>query len=555
MSAHKVIKGQNKITMGTAFSLVWLILAPEKQYMVLAMVYGVAISLLTLAVPISVQMLIDTVANTAMIRPVIVLSVVLFILLLISGVLTAARIHVMEMFGRRIYARLTGDIALQSVHAKAAFFDGTDRADLINRYFDIMTLQRRVPLVLSGAFAIFLQSIIGFIVVSLYHPALLAFNIALIVLLTLTALLWGPRAIRRVIELSHAKYNTGACLQGIVAAGDFFKSSRHVDYVYNRVEQQTSNYIDASIRFFGPSFGQSLALLLLYALSSATLLGLGGVLVIEGQLTLGQLVAAELIMSAIFVGIAQFTSYLEAIYDIFAACEELSLVYGIPHQRARERTELDAGGEELCFHDVTMPGTSKQLSLRLPGGSISSLVMEKSADRRRIINYLKGYQQPEQGHITLGGHDLREFDSHDLRDRIVVIDRQSLIQCRIIDLLKLAAPEADRADFWDMLQITGVDKVIRQLPDGLDTWLTSRGRPLSGFDTMRLKLTAAMLAGAKVIVLPELDDLLSDEDYENIVSYLRTRGDISLVCLTQRRRNIDFDEVMDVDAYKSEAAQ
>ena len=555
MNANNVDNSKQKVTLGQAFALVWLILAPEKRYMFMALIYVAAISLLTLAVPISVQMLIDTVANTAMIRPVIVLSVVLFLLLVVSGILTAARIHVMEMFGRRIYARLTGDIALQSVHAKAAFFDGTDRAELINRYFDIMTLQRRVPLVLSGAFAIILQSIIGFTVVSLYHPMLLAFNLALIVLLTLTALIWGPPAIRRVIELSHAKYNTGASLQGIVAASDFFKTSRHMNYVYERVEQQTKDYIDASIRFFGPSFGQSLALLLLYALSSATLLGLGGVLVIEGQLTLGQLVAAELIMSAIFVGIAQFTTYLEAIYDIFAACEELSLVYGIPHQRRRDLTQLDSDGEELWFHDVAMPGSAEQLSLRLPGGSISSLVMESSGDRRRIINYLKGYQQPEQGHITLGAHDLREFDGHDLRDRIVVIDRQSLIQCRIIDLLKLAAPEADRADVWAMLQITGVDHVVRQLPDGLDTWLTSRGRPLSGFDTMRLKLAAAMLAGAKVIVLPELDDLLSDEDYENIVGYLRSRGDISLVCLTQRRRNIDFDEIVDVDAYKTEAAQ
>ena len=185
--------------------------------MALALIYGVAISLLTLALPISVQMLIDTVANTALVRPVIILAVMLFLLLFISGILTSARIHVMEMFGRRIYARLTGDIALQAVQAKAAFFDGTDRGELINRYFDIMTLQKLVPIVVTGAFAIFFQSVIGFSVVSLYHPILLAFNIALIILLVLIAIIWGPKAIHQAMELSRTKYNTATSLQSIVS--------------------------------------------------------------------------------------------------------------------------------------------------------------------------------------------------------------------------------------------------------------------------------------------------------------------------------------------------
>ena len=88
----------------------------------------------------------------------------------------------------------------------------------------------------------------------------------------------------------------------------------------------------------------------------------------------------------------------------------------------------------------------------------------------------------------------------------------------------MSAPKAGRSDLWEILKITGVDQIIRKLPDGLETWLTTRGRPLSGFITMRVKLSAAMLSEAKVIVLPELDGLLSDIDYENIVNYLQKIG-------------------------------
>lgn len=130
------------------------------------MIYGVAFSGLTLAAPIAVQMLIDSIANTALVRPLIVLSVLLFGMLVISGVLSALREYLMELYGRRVHARLMADFSLRAVYAQAPFFENRKREVLFHRYFDIMTLQRNVPELLIGAFAIFLQSIIGFIVVS-----------------------------------------------------------------------------------------------------------------------------------------------------------------------------------------------------------------------------------------------------------------------------------------------------------------------------------------------------------------------------------------------------
>lgn len=77
------------------------ILGPEKHFYVLAIIYGLGISLLSLATPISVQMLINTVANTGLTTPLVVLSLSLFVLLLTAGALNAMRIHLMDIFGRR----------------------------------------------------------------------------------------------------------------------------------------------------------------------------------------------------------------------------------------------------------------------------------------------------------------------------------------------------------------------------------------------------------------------------------------------------------------------
>lgn len=317
------------------------ILAPERPWLVLAIVHGIGIGLLTLAVPVSVQMLIDTVANTARLQPVIVLAVALFVLLLLSGLLTGLRTWLMELYGRRLYARLTAEIALRSVHAESDFFDRQERAGLINRYFDIMTLQKRVPFVLTGGFAIVFQAAIGFTLVSFYHPALLAFNLALIALLALIWAIWGRRAVRTGIERSHAKYATADWLETIAAAGKTRLHERDRQHALLKTDRLTGAYIDASIAHFAPGFAQSLSLLLLYGLASAALLGLGGWLVIAGQLSLGQLVAAELILSAIFVGFARLGVYLDAFYEIVAACDELDLIHAIPVKATTIGTSAD----------------------------------------------------------------------------------------------------------------------------------------------------------------------------------------------------------------------
>lgn len=126
-----------------------LLLQPDRSFYSLAVVYTVAISLLTLAVPISVQTLISTVANTALLQPVIVLSTMLLALLLLSGLITALRTYVMELFRRRVYSRLSSEIVLRTLNSRNLFFEENDRRSLYNRYFDIMTLQKTIPSLLA----------------------------------------------------------------------------------------------------------------------------------------------------------------------------------------------------------------------------------------------------------------------------------------------------------------------------------------------------------------------------------------------------------------------
>jgi putative ABC transport system ATP-binding protein len=208
----------------------WLkdILWPEKNYFWLAIIYGVGIALLGLAVPISVQLLINSIANTALPVPLFILSAILFGLLVVSGLLSVLRIHLMEMYRRRFMARLVADVTVRAINAADPFFQDDRRIDLFNRYFELVNMQKAVPSLLIGGFTVFLAMVVGFVVTSFYHPFFLAFNLVLIALLYAVWAIWSKGAMKTSIILSHEKYNAAHFLETVGASNGFYKSARHI---------------------------------------------------------------------------------------------------------------------------------------------------------------------------------------------------------------------------------------------------------------------------------------------------------------------------------------
>ncbi|MFT6011906.1 MAG: putative ABC transport system ATP-binding protein, partial [Candidatus Azotimanducaceae bacterium] len=346
------------------------LIAPESGYFKAAIVYGIAISLLTLAVPIAVQTLVNTVANIASTRAVLILSGLLLVMLVLSGALNALRTHVMEMYERKIYARLMSEISLKAILAPHSVFEGRQNSTITQRYFEIMTLQKNIPSLLIDGFALLLQLLVGFTLVSFYHPVLFVFNLVVMLFIYLIWRIWGADAKRTAIQLSAAKYASAKWLSDLTAAHEFFKSSRHMDYAGRTTETLIGNYVNEHRQHFKYTFTQNIAFLALYALASAGLLGLGGWLVVRGELSLGQLVAAELIMSAVFVGISQFTIYLKMYYELFGAADKIGQILALPQEVLHEDQDLlPADGTLQCKDlELSHQGELVNLSFSIESG-------------------------------------------------------------------------------------------------------------------------------------------------------------------------------------------
>ncbi len=501
------------------------ILWPEKNYFWLAIIYGLGIALLGLATPISVQLLINSIANTALPVPLFTLSLMLFGLLVLSGLLSVLRIHLMELYRRRFMARLVADLTMRVINAADPFFQDDRRFDLFNRYFELVNMQKAVPSLLIGGFTIVLGMVVGFIVTSFYHPFFLAFNLVLIALLWAVWAIWSRGAMKTSINLSHEKYNAAHFLETIGASNGFYKSARHIDYALDGAERVTANYVKAHAAHFAYQFPQTIAFYLLYAAASAGLLALGGWLVIQEQLSIGQLVAAELILSGVFAGMNSLYSYLDDWYDLVASIEELSLLYGLKQEPPASKGLAPPQGGALAMNRVrvNLPIGRAELNLTIPQGS--RLVCQGVPGmEREFADLLKRLDQPESGLITLGGVDIALMDPLALRSDVMVLDRASIVESTIADYLQLANPARNAADQMAALRLVGLEDRIALLPDGIHTRLSSTGAPFSVAKMMQLKLAAAILSEPRLLVMSPLFDTLTLSRLKAVFAHFRARN-------------------------------
>lgn len=512
------------------------VLGPDAGLIRLALLYGAAISLLSLATPISVQLLINSVANTALPAPLITLAGILFTLLLISGVLSAFRVHFLALFERRFFARLVAEITLRAVHAQNPFFVDSRRGDLFNRFFDTVVVQKSLTSLLIGGFSIVLQSLVGLIVTSFYHPFFLAFNAVLVLLVVVIWRVWAPASLRTAVTKSHTKHATAHWLNSVGGSNGIYKSSRHMAFAIERSEAMTASYVDCHRSHFRHTFGQTIALLLLFALASAGLLALGGWLILRGELSIGQLVAAELILSGVFYGIAQLGTYLETFYDMAASLEELSLFWDVPQEAAPDGNAPAPPDGAIRLRDVRHAG--HVFDFELESGAQVGVIAAPGVERS-LVRLLKRLELPEAGLVSVGGADLGSFDMYRLRSDVIVLDRPTIVEMTLREYLGLSAPGRPEA-MLEALELVGLAHRIGDLPGGLDATLSSSGWPLSVGETMALKLAGALLARPRVLMLSPLFDMLPPARLDAVLEHLRPHG-TTILQFTERPEGLARD--------------
>jgi ABC-type bacteriocin/lantibiotic exporter with double-glycine peptidase domain len=512
----------------------WELLKLERDDAWVAVVYAAGVGLLSIATPLGVQFLVNTVAFGALVQPLIVLTLMVAAGLVFAGTLRALQTFVVERLQQRLFARVALDLAHRLPRVRVEALDGQHGPELVNRFFDTMTLQKGAATLLVDGVSVVLQTAVGFILLAFYHPYLAAFDALLVVSLVVIVFVLGRGGPSTAIKESKTKYALAAWLQETIRHIHAFKLQGGPEYANARAESLTRDYVTYRRKHFEVVFRQHAAALIVQAIASAVLLGLGGALVIGRQLTLGQLVAAELIVTAVVAGFSKLGKYFETYYDLLAAIDKIGHLVDLPVEASggmelpdvERGLELRAVGIEIrreereVLHDV---------NLVVPAGARVALFGLHGQGKSCLVDVLFGLRAPAGGRIDVDGIDARELAPTSLRRRIALLREPDIFSGTIADNVQLGRAEVTRHDMRCALETLGVWDFVTALPGGLDTHIATRGVGMpSGFVTMLLVARALAGRPRAVVLDGVLDtlDLPAREAVQRAIAALQPRCSI-----------------------------
>lgn len=516
------------------------LLRPESRDIWMVVIYAVGVGVLSLAVPITAMAVVNTTALATLVQQLLILCLALFVSLGLAAILRVLQAVVVEYLQQRIFVRVVGDLSHRLPRIDVKAFDRQHGPELINRFFDVLTVQKASATLLLDGVTLVLQMGIGLALLAFYHQILLGFDLALIAGLVFIIFVLGRGAVASSIRESRAKYVVAGWMEEMARHPVAFKLNGGPYFARERSDLLARQYLLARQSHFRILLWQFAFALGLQVLASTVLLGMGGYLVINGQMTLGQLVAAQIVVSLVVSSFTKLGKQLEGYYDLLAAMDKLGHLTDLPLEREggvvhRARSQ----GASVRVHNVSFNYSQgyrtvlEGLNLTIEPGERVALLGQNGAGKSTLVDLLFGLRTPTQGHVEIDGMDLRDLRLESLREHIAVVKGIEIFEGSILDNVRMGRENLSVADVRQALSAVRLLDDILDLPGGLNTALGTGGAPLSLGQAERLMLARAIAGGPRLLVVDEiLDDMDQEVRNEVLPAILGPRACWTLLVVT-----------------------
>ncbi len=511
------------------------LLRRERSEIGLVILYAVGASVVALAIPVTIQALVNTVAFGALVQPLFVLAALVLLGLSLGAVFRALQTRLVEAMQERIFARNALAIAERLPEVAREALEG--KPDLAARFFDVVTLQKSAAGLLIDGVALALQTMVGMAILAVYHPFLLGFDAILLAMMLFVLGPLGRGAVRTAIDESYKKYATASFLNELASTGTSFRTEQGAKLAQQRAFKLVSGYLTARRAHFRVLFRQHVGALALQVVLGALLVVVGGLLVMNKQLTLGQLVAAQLIVSGVLVGFSKVGKQLEALYDMLAALDKIELLTELPREVGGKgglpRTASGEGGDgspaatgaSLTFREVTLRHGARTFldscNLHVNPGEHLCILGKNGVGKSHVAEMIYGLRPASSGFVELDGETQHTVSKRAWRRDVALVTRGEIFRGTLLENL-LVDPDGDdaRAAAQEVLRRVALWERVKDLPEGLDTPLSPRGPELSAGEAVKLVVARALLADPRLVVVDEAVDDIDDDARTAVIDAL-----------------------------------
>ncbi|MFT2007265.1 peptidase domain-containing ABC transporter [Pontibacter sp. 13R65] len=488
------------------------LLSLEKREIIYLYVYAMAAGLISLSLPLGIQSIIGFVSSGQISVSVVVLIALIVVALLIVGGLQVMQLWLVEYIQQRLFARTAFDFAFRIPRIQPEALYKYYPPELINRFFDVVTLQKGLAKILTDFSTAAIQIVFGLILLSLYHPYFIFLGFILII--TLVAIIWwtGDKGVETSIIESKYKYKTAAWLEELARSMSTFKLVGHTNLPMERTNGYVNSYLKVRKEHFSVLMTQYFSFVGFKTFITGGLLTLGCILVVQREINIGQFVASEIVIILIMTAVEKLIIKLDTVYDVLTSLDKLGQVTDLPLEEPKGLKLSDmplSGGFKLKIDNLTyrFPNSGKNVidnvSFEVNSSEHICLSGYNSSGKSTLVSLILGLYPSYKGSIAYNNVSLRDLHIGNLRSLIGDnMSKEQVFDGTLLENITLGRDLPLEDVLWS-IELSGLSPFVHSLPDGLHTTLTGGSLRLPGSVARKIVMARSVVQRPRLLIIDD----------------------------------------------------
>lgn len=501
----------------------------DKRDIYQIILYAIFGGLISLTLPLGIQSIINFIQAGKVSTSWIVLVLIVVIGVILVGIFKIMQFRISENLQQKIFVRSSFEFAFRFPKIKFEKLYNQYPPELANRFFDTISVQKGLSKLLLDISTAILQIVFGLLLLSLYHPFFIAFGIILAMLLYIIFKANYTVGLETSLKESKYKYKVAHWIQEIARNNISFKNENLFEFSLNKNDGLVTEYLKYRESHFNILRKQFIQLVGFKTIITAGLLIIGGLLVINQQMNIGQFVAAEIIILTIITAVEKLFGGLELFYDVLTSLEKLGGVVDLEIENCEkdkkfeiEEDYINIELKNICYkYPDSENQVLKNVNLTIKQGDKIILKGKNGSGKTTLVRIIGKIIEPSTGNLFINEMNAKKVNNDDYRSKIGHLTfNSSTFEGTILENLTFNNPKISKKEINEVLEIVKLNEHIKSLPNGLETILYTDGKQTNSSVVQKILLARILLMKPKVILLEDPLSKIEPNQSKEIFDYL-----------------------------------
>jgi ABC-type bacteriocin/lantibiotic exporter with double-glycine peptidase domain len=490
--------------------------------------YAIFSGLVSLSLPLGIQAIINLIQAGRVSISWVVLVVIVVIGVALVGILSLMQLRITENLQQKIFVRSSFEFGYRLPKIKFEELYNQYPPELANRFFDTLTIQKGTSKLLIDFSTALLQIIFGILLLSLYHPFFIFFGVLLVVLLFSIFRFSFSAGLSSSLKESKYKYKVVSWLQEIARNNFSFRKQENFEFALEKNNHLVEEYISYREKHFKVIKRQFTQLIAFKVIITASLLLIGGYLVLNQKMNIGQFVAAEIIILLVLNSVEKIIIGLESLYDVLTSVEKIGQIVDLKMEEVSDKnsdycfTNISIETENLKFkYPDSTDAVLSDINLKIEPAEKIYLEGLNGSGKTTFMRILAGFIQPTSGSFYINDDTYRKIDLAQYRSQISTITQgETPFEGTVLENITMNNPSISHEDIKWAIDSVQLGSFIKTLPEGLNTKIFPDGRQLSSSNAQKIILARSIVNKPKILFFEDPLDKMDEEATIEIIDFI-----------------------------------